>query len=451
MFRLLSAFLLILGLMVGGPAHLWAGGALKTNIDGLPLHWGDAVVFNPEQGAIKPGVIDHSESVQMVKDAFAQWQAVPGVNLSVVEGPDLPDGGDTNLSNYKEFYGADPKNCYDNDPNTVCFTPIIFDADGSILENIFGECKQFSMLGMAGYKDMSGSSTDPKWLTLKNGWAIFSGACVEPVVNKPGCPPCNQVITEAQLRALITHELGHLLGLAHAQVNPQSYQACLDNGSCPDELAEDIPTMFPMMLAGAAQGTLHQDDIVSMQRLYGNPDAEGCEISGKVLAEDGATELRGVEVVARNTIESELYQDAVSYISGEEAPRLSAGDSAAENCLFGCGNYALKGLKPGETYQVCVQRVLSKFTGSRFIPPVQPPFQGIDENCPESLTFTCECPGGSCEKFADVDILTTNSGLDLSNSSLSEFGGSAGGCSLIRERHLKVWKPLVLALIRMVP
>lgn len=450
-FRLLSAFLIVSGLLVGGPAQLWAGGALKTNIDGLPLRWGNTIVFNPEQGSIKPGVIDHNESVQMVKDAFALWQNVPGVDLNISEGSDLPDGGDTNLGNYKEFYAADLRGCYDSDPGTPCYTPIIFDADGSIMEDIFGECKQFSMLGVAGYKDLSGNSSDPKWLNIKAGWAIFSGACVEPVVNKPGCGPCNQIVTQEQLRALITHELGHLLGLAHTQVNPQSYQSCLDNGSCPDELAEDIPTMFPMMLAGGGQVTLHRDDIVSMQRLYGNPDSEGCEISGRVLAQDGTTELRGVEVLARNSLEFASTEDAVSYVSGEEAPRLTADDTSAENCLFDCGQYHLKALKPGETYQVCVQRILSKFTGSRFIPPVQPPFQGVDEVCPEALTFTCDCPGGICEKFTDVDIVTSNEGLDLSNSSLGDFDGPAGGCSLIRERQLKVWKPLVLTLVRMVP
>lgn len=434
-------------LALAGQGSLWAGGALKTNIDGLPLKWEGTVVFHPEHGALKPGVLDNDQSVQMVMDALEQWASVPGVNLNIVQGPNLPDGGDTQLNNYKKFYGADPSACYDNDPNTVCYSPIIFDADGSITEEIFGTCKQFSMLGVAGYKDITGSSTDPRWLNIKSGWAIFNGACMEPVVQKPGCPPCNQVIDEGKMRALILHEMGHFLGLAHAQVNPASYQTCLDNGYCPQELSEHIPTMFPMMMAGANQNTLHEDDIVSMQRLYGDTE-QGCEISGRILASDGKTELRGVEVVARNVVESEMYEDAISYVSGEEAPRLTADDTDAQNCLFDCGAYKLKNLKRGETYQVCVQRILSKFTGSRFIPPVQPPFQGVDENCSAELTFTCGCQGGDCDRFEGVDIITSNEGLDFSNSVFGNSTPGAGGCSLMKEEPPHLWKPVLLAYLR---
>jgi len=447
-YRLFSTLFLILGLLVGASPIAWAGGALKTNINGVPLKWGNNITWNAEQGAIKPGVIDHAASVQMVQDAFNQWDNIQGLSLNIAQGPDLPDGGDTNLGNYKTFHNTDVTGCYDSDPGTPCYIPIIFDTDGSIVEDIFGECKQFSILGVAGFVDIAGSSGDPALTELKKGWAVFSGACVEPVVTKPGCEPCVKTMSESELRGLILHELGHFLALGHNQVNPDSYNTCLNSGNCPAELVEHIPTMFPMMVNGSNQNTLHADDMVAMQRLYGGTD-NGCEVSGKIFASDGSTELRGVEVVARNNNGSEDFTDAIAYVSGEEAPKITQGDKTAGNCGENCGNYALKGLRDGQTYQVCVQRVLDKFVGSRFVPPVDPPFQGVDQACPEGLTFTCDCPGGNCQKFTGVDIVTTNEGLDLSESPLGDFAGPSGGCSLIKPRiSLKIWQPMVMSMSR---
>lgn len=445
MLRFFSSFLLILGLLVGGSASLLAGGALKTNINGLPLKWGSNITFNAEQGAIKPGVIDHADSVQMVVDAFDQWAGVPGVNLNIVQGADLPDGGDTDINNYKDFHNTDVTGCYDSNPGTPCYVPIIFDADGSIVEEIFGECKQFSILGVAGFTDIAGNSGDPALAELKKGWAVFSGACVEPVVTKAGCQPCVKTMTKEELRGLILHELGHFLALGHNQVNPESYLSCLNAGFCDNGIKDHIPTMFPMMVNGSNQSTLHADDKVALQRLYGDL-SDGCEIKGRVLANDGSTELRGVEVVARNDDGSQNFTDAVAFVSGETAPKVSQGDKSQGNCLEGCGDFSLKGLQEGETYQVCVQRILDKFTGSRFINPVDPPFQGVDEDCPDGLTFTCSCPGGICDVFSDVDIVTTNAGLDLSESPIGPTG-SSGGCSLIRDRSLKIWRPMALSLL----
>lgn len=439
--------LVVLGISLGLSGQVWAGGALKTNINGLSFNWNGVVTFSPESGALKNGVYDHADSVGLIEDALNTWASVPGINLSVKREADLPDGGDTNVGNYEKFYKSNPWDCYDGDPNTPCYNPIIFDEDGSIIEDMFGECTQFSILGFSGFTDVAGESGDPTWTGLKRGQAIFNGACIAPAISKPGCPPCNVVMEPEEVKTLILHEMGHYLGLGHAQVNPESYNACRNGFSCSDSLSEHIPTMFPFLVKGADMLTLHRDDVVSMQRLYGEPERGSCSISGQVLAKDGKTQLRGVEVVARNIREEEYFTDAIAYVSGEEAPRYTVKDKIQENCMEDCGSFEITGLKSGETYQLCHQRILAKFTETRSIPPLDPPFQGVDNNCPEDKTFTCECNGEDCTQWTGVDLITTNDGLDLDTSFLNESAPRAGGCSLLPPPPSHIWKKISLTFL----
>lgn len=425
----LSFFILIL---MGTP--LLAGSSLKTNIDGRPFKWGSQVTFHPESGALKPGVINHSESVELVRDALEQWANVPGVDLQIFTGDTLPDGGNTDSSNYATFYKADAWDCYDDNPSTPCYNPIIFDEDGSILEDLFGECTQFSVLGFSGFTDVAGDSQHPSWTQLKRGQAIFSGACIAPAISKPGCPPCNVVLQPEEVKTLVLHEMGHFLGLGHSQVNPDSYLDCHNGGGCDSNNSEHLPTMFPLLIPGANMISLHQDDKVAIQRLYGDPGAGRCEIKGSVLASDGKSPLRGVEVVARNTDPYRSFTDAVSMISGELAPKITAKGKGVNNCIENCGDFTLSGLEDGETYQLCVQRILEDFTGTKFVGPVDPPFQGVDHDCPEAMEFTCSCSGGECDSWQGVKLVTSNQGLDFAYAVNENAPVAASGCSLIHRR-----------------
>lgn len=444
-----SLCVLVLAAVALSALPAWAGGALKTNADGLPMRWDTTVSLNPEQGALKPGVIDHAASVAMVQAALDRWLSVPNISLMTMMGDPLSDGGDTHGGNYKNFYNSNVMNCYDEDPSTPCVSPLIFDADGSIMEDIFGECTQFSIVGFAGFSDISGESTDPALTILKRGYAIFNGACIAPAIEKPGCPPCNRVLSQTEAEAFITHEVGHLLGLGHSQVNGDSYETCLQNGFCPEEMAEHIPTMHPYLVPGANMKTLHRDDEVSMQRLYGDPGLDHCKVSGQVLNEGGAP-MRGVEVVARNTNPDLMFTDAISYVSGEEAPRVSAFGKTADNCLENCGDFEIAGLQAGQTYQLCVSRLSDKFTGTRFVAPVDPPRQDFDNDCPEGLTFTCECSGANCSEFTGVNLTTHNNGVDYSFSQLGENVPRASGCSLIPVKENPAWPIFRKAFLKLI-
>jgi hypothetical protein len=177
-------------------------------------------------------------------------------------------------------------------------------------------------------------------------------------------------------------------------------------------------------------GTLHQDDIAYFQRLYGNPSQESCSVSGKVFASDGQTELRGIEVVARNMASSQSHIDAISFVSGAEAPGFNGGD------------YSITGLSPGESYQLCVQRILPQFTGGSGINPVDPPVQGVSDDCPVGLTVTCQCSGSQCQKFENENITTqVDSSLNATLDQNNNDPASSAGCSLVKPRSY-LWPQL---------
>ncbi len=400
----------LLGLAFSFPVQ--AGGPLKTNINGVPFRWQDTVTYNFEGGALKPGVYDRESSRQMIVAAFQTWSEIPGIDLLLQEGPDLPDGGDTRAENFQDFYGTGATACYDDDPETPCYSPIIFDEDGSILESMFGECAQFSVLGFAGFMDIAGNNPDPALTAVKKGQAIFSGACIAPALQKPGCPPCVQVLeSEAEVKALFLHEIGHWLGMDHAQVNPQSSLSCRQGEVCSDSLLQDIPTMFPLLFRGDAQLSLHRDDVTYFQKLYRANSVSSCSVQGRVVSVDTGEELRGVEVVARNINPDLSRIDALGSLSGVEAPRLTLKGKEPDNCLEDCGKFEITGLMPGESYQICVQRILEDFMGNRSVGPVDPPFQGVDNFCEDEIVH-CECVGDQCLSLNDLKIMAKNSGLD---------------------------------------
>lgn len=450
---------LVISLCLFLPASLaWAGGAIQTNVDGLPLHWdvGSGLVYNPEQGALKSnGNYDRTATLKLLNDAFNAWAILPGFDLPIFEGAPLDDGGDVNQSNFSQFLPGQLEPCYPDifgGSGGDCLTPIIFDESGEILDAMFGKCAKFSILGFAGFDDVDDGSGDPARLIVRRGQALFSGACLEPPVITGGCGECQRVLSDEEIKTIVTHEAGHLMGIDHSQVNPEAFSACSNStDGCPPELSVALPIMFPILVKGALMG-LHRDDEAYAQRLYGDPTQDTCSVTGSVFANDSATELRGAEVVAINVAPDLDLTDRISFVSGAGAPRFNNSKDQG-NCRENCGFYRITGLTPGETYQLCAQKINTRFVGGSSIEPVLPPFQAFSDICPEGLTVFCEC-NGSCPEFTGMDIITDADPDDIDTDFLDTlqdtFGTSSGGCNLHRPRRPPLWPSIKKSLVKVV-
>jgi YVTN family beta-propeller protein len=138
------------------------------------------------------------------------------------------------------------------------------------------------------------------------------------------------------LQGVLTHEIGHLLGLDHSA------------------LAGDIdvrPTMYPYYFGG--EGTLTADDISGASTLY--PSAEALNtgtISGRVTQRDGSGAF-GAHVVA---YKAETEEFVAGVLSGTSGSRLGRG---------GDGEYEIRGLPPGD-YNVSIQALEGAVTPENF-------------------------------------------------------------------------------------
>lgn len=433
---------LSLSLTLGLSASSLAGGPVKTDMLGTPIHWApDAnIVYNPENEGLRSDAgYGVEKTMSMLKEAFSVWTSVPGVQLKASQGSFLNNGSPVTLENFASIFYGGTKDCYPNlvgPTNIPCVSPIIFDPDGSIIESLFGECSQFGILAVANVDDMYNGASDPERLIVKRGRAIFSGACISPVVSKSGCGTCAPM-SESEVRTMLTHEIGHLLGMGHSQVNPKSLEAC-DTGHCDSKNSQAFPSMFPRTVSGSTMYQLHRDDVSYFQSMYAPQVSSGyCSISGKVALSDGSG-AEGIEVVARNIDPAQELSDAVSGISGRNSPHDIKG-----NCTGDCDKYFVTGLKPGNTYKLCAQKINPVFKDiSNSNLQTNKSYQSFNDYCPDGMTVQCSCSDPThCPTFNDKNMMLTSGGT-VSTPSVNQSTTpttstpatpSASGCSLNRD------------------
>lgn len=435
----------LIGLLLS-PATLKAGGAIGVNIHGDPLQWDitQGLIYHPESGNLSPN-LSQAESLALLDAAVATWDNIPGVQLSIAQGALLPP---IDEDNFQQYLGVGTEACYPEffaEATDPCVTPIVFDERGEIIARLFGQGSQYNILGFAGPDDILDGEGEDRRRLLYRGEALFNGACMPPALSG-----CQRTLSSEDMRSVMTHEMGHLLSLDHAQVHPGAYGVCSSTPEgCPQELAQAIPTMFPILVLGAETQELHADDIAIMRELYADPLNHGCSVEGRVYASDGLTEVRGVEVVAQDMRASRSDTNRIARVSGANAPKRHLTSRRQGNCVEDCGRYQLSALPPGASYQICVKKILPQFTGGSSIEPVDPPFQAFSNDCPQNLTVTCDCPsGGLCPSFSGMDIITDadpnsidDGSGELDRLSLDDSNGG-GGCSLIKvpPRPTYIWR-----------
>jgi len=327
---LLALLLIPATALAGGPKYIAGVSYFNPGVVGQPIHWANGQLnYYVDQGPLNSSVTN-AQAKAMVDAAAALWSAVPtaGVTLTDmgflnedVNGSNILISG-TNFTVTNEQTGQlgviiEPA---DVTPSATSYPlAIIFDADGSIINALYGSgaSSPTSCQNNGVYLWIDNVNPDA---TIAHAVILLNGLCA----------------ANANLLQMMSFELerafGRILGLDYSQVNP----GALTNGEVNGTLG--WPVMQPLSgLCGASGGAcipnpsvLRWDDIAALNRLYpitaGNLSsfpgkqltaANTVSIQGTITFKTGAG-MQGVNVVARplDSGGNPLYQYTVTAISG---------------------------------------------------------------------------------------------------------------------------------------
>jgi hypothetical protein len=315
-----------------------AAGALAVSGAGVPFRWtASPVRYSPDKG--KLGALDNAAATALVASTFAVWEAVPTASIAFASAGPLPV--DVKASNYADFL-------------SVCdgLSPVIFDRDGTITDDLLGVGARDAVLGFA-----SPECGDVASAAITEATAVLNGRFVDGVFTST-----NPEMAVADFAAVFLHEFGHFFNLDHSQVN---LLEALDGDPANDDA---VATMFPFLVNGAEAATLALDDVASVSSLYPTKDFATTTgtIRGRVVHPDDSG-LQGAYVIARSV--SDPRRTAVGVVSGALFAPNAPGGPPPESLR---GAYEIPGLPPG-TYTVEMESVDARFRGGSSVGPLDPP------------------------------------------------------------------------------
>ena len=358
--RFLTLALVACTIALAAPSR--GAGPLAPNVSGAgtPLAWWGArptpIPFNPDLGTL--GTRTNAQAVSDITADFGVWAAVSTASLSFTNAGALPQ--DVTVANYGSYFGV----CGDG------LSPIIFDTDGTIMNDLFGPGANNSVVAVA-----QPDCTDFAVSTITEGSAILNGRFLDGVSNGS-----NPELTLVDYSAVVIREFGHYLNLDNSQINlTEAKDANIGNDNA-------VATMYPFLINGSEQATLNLDDKVSVSALYPAPQFASSfgKITGSVLLSNKEGAFQGAYVIARRV----------------DDPRISAVGAASGARFFphndgGLPNpglrafYELPGLPPGD-YTVQIEAIDPTFTGAAAVGPLDPP---VALPIPELWNGECPPPG----------------------------------------------------------
>lgn len=306
MSRVLKALACLVLAMAAGLAQ--AGGPQQVCGNGAPIKFpGTGTInLNYDQGTL--GSRSKAQADAFVTSAVSIWTNVTTSSVVIGRGQDMPV--DITVANFSSYYPNTNANTSDG------LNPVIYDTDGSILDAIFGAGAKNNLLGFATARFSNCQYTE--------GVAVVSGF---------------RPVTDTTLGVVFAHEIGHLMGLDHTQ---------LDNSQGISSTT-GYPLMYPIANRGSV--TLHEDDVASVSLLYPDPSLSTVygQITGTFVNQDGVTPVRGANIWAAETTTGKLYSVISDY------QKLNTG--------------FFRILLPAGTYTLHAEAVQSNFIGASSVGP----------------------------------------------------------------------------------
>ncbi|MBI2339602.1 MAG: hypothetical protein HYU99_04435 [Deltaproteobacteria bacterium] len=383
------------------------------NTEGVPAAWDNsaAIAYHPESGSC--GSFDNGAMLTKIGENLSQWSGITDITLSF--DPETGIIGSIDNSNYSSLFTAS-SDCGDDGDD---LTPVVFDDDGTITDDIFGAGNRFSVLGFAGPAIFNDDCSE-----ILEGQAFFNCRCQ--TGSPSGSCPGGVVFTEDDLNFTIMHEFGHLLGLDHTQVNQS-----IGEGSCNTDTEGDcdaLPAMYPQSVDAPDQITPQRDDEVAALTLYGGSAfaSSFCTVTG-TLEDANGDPLRCADIQA----ETGTPADTIAVVSGAFSPqRDSNGDGDTQDdgeCFSNCGDFILRGLDPSKSYTITVKPIDSQWRGGSGINPCNSAqLDYVEEEEIDEVTAG-DCVGGSTRA---LEAVATISCPDEDGCVGSDEGGGGCGCSI---------------------
>lgn len=300
----------IANLLFHGILSAFAGGSWSV-FGGTPTKYPGAgtVTLNYDQGTL--GSRSKAQADAMVTEAVSLWTNVTTATVTLAHGSDLPV--DVTSANYSSYLGT-LNSSISNDG----LSPVVYDSNGSIIDRMLGSGAKNSILGFAG----------SSWYTSGTSHLYSEGrAVINGFAN----------VSDSTLKMVVAHEIGHLIGLDHTQLDSTQGLA-----------AANYPLMYP--IAHRASASLHEDDASAVSALY--PDVTVDKMYGQLsgtFTQANGVPIKGANLWVQETSTNQLYSIVSDYL------------------MQNTGGFKL--LLPAGTYTLHAEAIQTIFTGGSSVGP----------------------------------------------------------------------------------